>query len=449
MDFLPLFVDLKGRPCLVVGAGNVAARKVDLLLKAGAQVQVIAPDVCPHIDAIAQDGRIELLRRPFNDDDIRRQILVIGATASHDVNRAVYQRCLEENIQVNVVDQPDLCTVIFPGIIDRSPVIAAVSTGGRSPTLARIVRGWLEARLPASLGRLAEFAAEHRSRVKAEIPDATARRMFWETLLTGPLAERVLAGQKVSDSEIDTVQTSDRPRFPVVLIGAGPGDPDLLTLSAHRHLQAADVVLYDNLVSPDVLDMARRDADRIYVGKRRRFKSIRQTAIHELMIEHASSGKKVVRLKGGDPFIFGRGGEEIASLNQHGLGSIVVPGITAALGGASYAGVPLTYRNVSQSVRFVTGHLARDEVNIDWPELAKPGQTLVIYMGLLGLEDICERLVTHGMDPSTPAMVIENATRPEQVEVVGTISSLASDVHAKGIKGPSLTIVGRVIDYRV
>jgi uroporphyrin-III C-methyltransferase/precorrin-2 dehydrogenase/sirohydrochlorin ferrochelatase len=304
-------------------------------------------------------------------------------------------------------------------------------------------------RLPSRLGELAEFAAKHRSEVKKNISNPTSRRLFWEQLLQGPIADKVLAGH-VDEADQLLKDVANQPtRFPVVLIGAGPGDPELLTIKGLRYLQAADVVLYDNLVSPGVLDMARRDAQRIYVGKRRRYKAMRQSAIHDLLIEHASEGRRVVRLKGGDPFVFGRGGEEIASLSEHGIDCVVVPGITAALGGASYAGIPLTYRNVSQSVRFITGHLARDEINIDWPELAKPDQTLVIYMGLLGLGEICEQLAQNGMAPDMPAILIENATLPSQREVVGTITTLADLVKKARITGPSLTIVGRVVDYRI
>jgi uroporphyrin-III C-methyltransferase/precorrin-2 dehydrogenase/sirohydrochlorin ferrochelatase len=330
-------------------------------------------------------------------------------------------------------------------------VLVAVSTDGRSPTLAAIVRGWIEAALPARLGALAEFLFRHRDAVKARIAGLPARRAFWRGVVEGPVAESIYRGRDAeAEQRLDEALAATAPATALVsLVGAGPGDPELLTLRALRCLQQADVVFYDNLVSPSVLALARRDARRVYVGKRAGLPETRQAAINELLRTEAKQGRRVVRLKGGDPFIFGRGGEEIASLADDGIAHEVIPGITAALGCAAYAGIPLTHRDCAQSVRFVTGHRQGDVVNLDWPELARPGQTLVIYMGLDGIEEIARRLVEHGSDPQTPLALVSRGTLPDQQVIVTTLAGLPAALADHDVHGPTTTIVGEVVRLRI
>ncbi|MGD8416564.1 MAG: siroheme synthase CysG [Pseudomonadales bacterium] len=449
MDYLPLFVRLAGEPVLVVGGGEVAARKIALLVRAGATVRIVAPALSPETEALARAHGIRVAHRPYETADLDAVRLVVSATGDESVNARVYEDCLAAEKLVNSVDQPALSTAIFPSIVDRSPVLVAVSTGGASPTLARVVRGWLEARLPARLGALAEFVRDRRDRVKARFGTVAERQQIWERVVGGTVAEHVYRGDlAAADAAFEDLAGQPGRGGWVALVGAGPGDPELLTLKALRLLQSADVILYDNLVNRQILDYARRDAELTYVGKKWRAPSTRQESIHELMVEHASAGRLVVRLKGGDPFIFGRGGEEVEALVRAGIDVIAVPGITAATGSASYAGIPLTYREVSQSVRFVTGHRAENRINLDWPELARPGQTVVLYMGLPGLEEILAALVAHGRAPGTPAALVEKATLPEQRVVVGTLADLAGKVRAAGVKGPTMIIVGEVVAYR-
>ena len=451
MDYLPLFVDLRGRPCLLVGGGEVAARKLTLLLQAGADVEVVAPRLGDHTRELVERHGVRVASRGFVPADVAGRYLIVAATDDPAVNRQVFELGSAAHTIVNSVDQPEISSAIFPAIVDRSPVIVAISTGGGSPTLARTVRGWLEARLPARLGALASFIRARRDLVKQRIGDIPGRQRLWEAFLAGPAPERLYQGDAAAaEAEFEKLLGAPHSsaRGTVALIGAGPGDPELLTLKALRLLQGADVVLYDNLVDRRILDYARRDAERIYVGKRRRDHGIGQQGINEVLVAQARAGRNVVRLKGGDPFIFGRGGEEIEALAAAGFDCIAVPGITAALGAASYAGIPLTHRELSQSVRFVTGHRVDDRVNLDWPELAKPGQTLVIYMGLPGIQEILSQLVAHGMAPSTPAALVEKATLENQRVIQGTISDLAEQVAAAGVGGPTILIVGEVVGLR-
>ena len=451
MNYLPLFLRLAERSVLLVGGGAVARRKLASLLDVGAQVDVVAREVDPETlsDAQARGATVEV--RDFDAADVTGRAVVVAATNDEKTNRHIAAVCRDANVLVNVVDQPALCTVIFPAIVNRDPVLVAVSSGGTSPVLARVVRGWLERRLPARLGNLARLADGLRDVVKARLPDLSARRRFWESVLEGPIASLVYRGEQDAAKmalEKALASTSDVPMGRVALVGAGPGDPDLLTLRGLRCLEQADVVFYDNLVDERVLNLARRDAERIYVGKRRDFHAVRQEEINRLLIEHAQQGRFVVRLKGGDPFIFGRGGEEIGSLAEKGIPFEVIPGITAALGCASYAGIPLTHRDCAQSVRFVTGHRQGDHVNLDWPELAKPDQTLVIYMGLVGLEEICQQLISHGMSPSMPAALIARGTLDDQQVVTAPIEGLAAAVAAANVKGPTTIIIGHVVGLR-
>lgn len=446
MDYLPLFVDLRDKDCLVVGGGSVARRKIELLLRAGARVTVVAPECGKAVRERAGAGRVELKLRRYAQGDTAGCALVIAATGDPAVNGQVFEDCRTAGILVNTVDCPELSSAIFPGIVDRDPVLVAVSTGGRSPTLARVVRGWLEVRLPPGLGRLAEFAAARRELVKSRIKPVS-RRAFWERVINGATGEMVLSDD-VAGAEQQFARELQEPGEPaglVALVGAGPGDPELITVRGLRLLQQADTILYDNLVNERIVDYARRDAERIYVGKRRQFAGVRQDAINAMLLEHAAAGKCVVRLKGGDPFIFGRGGEEIETLASRGIDCVVVPGITAALGAASYAGIPLTHRDLAQSVRFVTGHRVHDEVNLNWPDLIDPTQTLVIYMGLLGLKQICAKLIDNGLPPDTPALMIERATLPDHREIAAPVRKLADAVAKSDVRGPTIVIIGEVV----
>lgn len=419
MDFLPIFINIKQQPCLVVGGGSVATRKVELLLRCGGQVSIVSPSLHPTLAALAEDGRIKHLPRPFEDSDLDEASICIAATNDQNVNQQVSTLAKARRIPVNVVDQPDLCSFILPSIIDRSPVVAAVSTGGASPVLARLIRARLESMIPAAYGHLAALASKFRDRVKARFSSVSQRREFWENALQGMVAERIFSGhpeeaEKLLQESLDAAKTSSAPLGEVYLVGAGPGDPDLLTFRALRLMQQADVVVYDRLVAKPIIDMTRKDAEHIYVGKERNNHSMRQEEINQLLADLAKQGKKVLRLKGGDPFIFGRGGEEIETLASQGVPFQVIPGITAAAGCAAYAGIPLTHRDHAQSLTLVTGHLKDNSINLNWPQLAQPHQTLVFYMGLHGIEVITRELIKHGCSPDTPAALIQQGTTPRQ-----------------------------------
>ncbi len=447
MDFLPIFMNLRGEPCLVVGGGEVAARKCALLLRAGAKVTVCAPELAPAFDT----GRIEHRAARFREADLDGQALVIAATDDQAVNRAVAAAARARRIPVNVADQPELCTFILPSIIERAPLTVAISSGGASPVLARLLRARLESLIPAAYGRLAALAAEFRERVKARFRGAERRR-FWERALEGPIAEMVLAGRDAEARHALEAALGDTRLAlsggDVALVGAGPGDPDLLTFRALRLMQQADVVVYDQLVSKPILDLVRLEAERIYAGKARAQHALPQEDINALLVRLAREGKRVVRLKGGDPFIFGRGGEEIATLAAEGIPFQVVPGITAAAGCASYAGIPLTHREHAQSVMFVTGHLRDGTMNLNWRALAQPQQTLVVYMGLLGLEVLCRELVAHGLPASLPAALVQQGTTPQQRVLEGTLATLPGIVAASEVRAPTLVIVGEVVRLR-
>ena len=448
MDFLPIFLRIRDWPCLVVGGGAVAARKVELLLQAGGRVTVVAPELGAALQSLHQAGRIGYRPAAFSPADLEGCLLVIAATDDPVVDRQVSAICQARAMPVNVVDRPELCSFIMPAIIDREPVLIAVSTGGSSPVLARLLRGRLESLIPAAYGRLAALVAGFRERVKPCIP-APQRRAFWEPVLQGPIAELVLSGREGAAREALT-EALERggeppPLGEVYLVGAGPGDPDLLTFRALRLMQQADVVLYDRLVNPTILELTRRDAERIYVGKARDRHTLRQEETNALLARLAKQGKRVLRLKGGDPFIFGRGGEEIQTLAGEGIPFQVVPGITAASGCAAYAGIPLTHRDYAQSCVFVTGNLKDGSVDLNWESLVQPHQTVVIYMGLHGIEIICAELIAHGLPPDFPAALIEQGTTLRQRVHVATLATLPERVRAVGARAPTLIIVGEVV----
>jgi uroporphyrin-III C-methyltransferase / precorrin-2 dehydrogenase / sirohydrochlorin ferrochelatase len=450
MDYLPLFLSLRQRPCLVVGGGDVALRKLRWLVETDADVTLVAPSITDEVRAYATAHGVSCIERAFRADDVGGRMLVIAATDESDVNRAVYDECARRNIFVNTVDDQALCTAIFPAIIDRDPVIVAVSTGGASPTLARRIRAWIEMALPMQLGELARFSARIRDRVRRRFSRMGDRRRFWDDLIDGPAANLVYEGRsEAAEAHVDALLARSEPTREgfVSLVGGGPGDPELLTIRALRSMQQADVVLHDSLVSEGVLALCRRDAKLVDVGKRGGGVSTRQEAIDELMIEHARRGERVVRLKGGDPFIFGRGGEEVEALIDARIAFEVIPGITAASGCATYAGIPLTHRDWAQSVRFVTGHLKDGTVNLDWPELARPDQTLVIYMGLSGVQHICDNLIANGMDPDMPAAVVARGTMPDQRVVRAPLQRLPAAVADASLSRPTTIIIGRVVAF--
>jgi len=449
MEHLPIFLSVRDQFCVVVGGGEIATRKVNLLLRAGAHVQVIAPILCANLVKIRDEGLIEHLERNYLDGDLDDAYLAIAATDREEINRAVADAGRVLQTPVNVVDNPEDGSFIMPSIIDRSPVIAAVSTGGASPVLARLIRSRLESLIPAGYGRLAELAGKFRDRVKDTFTDPSDRRRFWDCVLQGPVAERVFSGHMQEAEVLMEEELGSGTLQPgmgeVYLVGGGPGDPDLLTFRALRLMQQADVVVYDRLVAKAVLDMTRSDAERIYVGKERDNHTMRQEEINQLLADLAKNGKRVVRLKGGDPFIFGRGGEEIDTLASQGVPFQVVPGITAASGCASYGGIPLTHRDYAQSVTFVTGHLKDNTMNLNWGQLAQSSQTVVFYMGLKGLPVISRELQGHGMPGNTPAALVQQGTTPKQRVFTGTIASLPAIVERERPKPPTLIIVGDVV----
>ena len=450
MRHFPVFLDLNRRRCLVVGGGEVAAGKVQQLLRSNADILVVAPRVGEEILALEQQGKLTREARAFMPDDVVGCALAIAATADKEVNVRVAEAAKADNVPVNVVDNPALCSFIMPSVVDRDPVQIAVSTGGASPVLARLLRVKLETLIPASYGRLATVVREFRGRVKQRFPEFRQRRRFWENILQGPVVEMLFAGREAAavqalEDELDNAEPTDLRSGEVYLVGGGPGDPDLLTFRALRLMQQADVVLYDRLVAPAIVELVRKEAKRIYVGKRSDSHTVPQSELNALLVELAQQGKRVLRLKGGDPFIFGRGGEEIEELAAAGIPFQVVPGITAAAGCASYAGIPLTHRDYAHSCLFVTGHLKDGKLAFNWPALLQPKQTLAIYMGVKGIDVLQKNLLEHGMRPDMPAAVIQQGTTPNQKVYVGTVSTLAKTVADQEVKPPSMIVIGEVV----
>jgi len=448
VEFLPVCLKLTDAAVVLVGGGTVATRKARLLLRAGAILTVVAPTISNELRTLLAEQGGVWQQSLYREDDLHGRMLVIAATPDRKTNEQIFRDATRMSMLVNVVDAPELCTFIFPSIVDRNPLLIAISSGGRSPVLARILRRKIEALVPAAYGRLADFAGRFRQLVKEHIPQDNVRRLFWEQVLEGTVGEQVLTGRDAQAEQQLRARLQDTDALgggEVYLVGAGPGDPDLLTFKAARLLQCADVVLYDRLVSPAIVDLARRDAERIYVGKRRADHTLPQTEINQLLLDLARQGKRVVRLKGGDPFIFGRGGEEIELLAQHRIPFQVVPGISAANGAACYAGIPLTHRDYAQSVRFVAGYLKGNSVEHDWSTFQSRSETLVFYMGLMGLQVICEQLQAHGRAPDTPMALVERGTQLQQRVLVGTLATMVDVVERAQPKGPTLLIIGDVV----
>ncbi|WP_018152278.1 siroheme synthase CysG [Leeia oryzae] len=450
MDYFPIFLNLKQQHCLVVGGGEVALRKASLLAQAQAIVTLVSPELHPDLQAQVDAGAMHYIAGEFAPEHLTGKRVVIAATDDKAVNRQVYELAEQLGIPVNVVDQPDLCRFIMPAIVDRSPLVIAISTSGGVPVLARQLRTKLESLIPHGYGVLAKLASEFRHKAKQKLPDVGTRRLFWEEALQGTVAEKVFAG-KVEEARQDLdhqLETADIARLQqgaVYLVGGGPGNPDLLTFRALRLMQLADVVLYDNLIAPAILDLVRRDAERIYVGKKTNNHALPQDDINQLLVKLAKEGKKVLRLKGGDPFIFGRGGEEIETLAEEGIPFEVVPGITSASGASCFAGIPLTHRDYAQACTFVTGHRRAGETELDWPRLVQANETVVVYMGVGQAKEICQQLIQHGRAAETPVAIVEQATTAQQRVVVGTLSTLPDKIIEAGVKSPALIIIGEVV----
>lgn len=452
MQALPIFMNITNRPCVVIGGGEVAARKVATLLKANAAITLYSPEICPELQALTDAGEITYINAGFDESQLPGACLAIAATDVEAVNIAVSVAAKAQNIPVNVVDSPALCTFTMASVVERSPIVIAISSEGNAPVLARYIRTKIETMLPAGYGRIAGIAGEFRDKVKARFVTTQERRIFWEGVLQGPIVERILSGQEgAARQSLDELLSDNTERThhgEVYLVGGGPGDPDLLTFRALRLMQQCDVCVYDKLVSPEVMELVRRDAELIYVGKSRDQHTLPQVEINELLARLALQGKRVLRLKGGDPFIFGRGGEEIETLMEQGVPFQVVPGITAANGVSSYAGIPLTHRDYAQACLFITGHLKNGTIDLDWVAMSRPRQTVVIYMGLVGLADICKQLIVHGVPADMPCAVIQQGTTQRQRVVTATLSDLAEKVAEAGMKPPCLTIIGEVVKLR-
>jgi uroporphyrin-III C-methyltransferase/precorrin-2 dehydrogenase/sirohydrochlorin ferrochelatase len=455
MKHLPVFLDIKDQPVLVVGGSEMAARKVEIIIKTHAKITIVANNLCNTLKVMVEENLIDYKARSFEDSDLDGKVLVFVASQDEDLVCRVSSLSQDRIIPVNVIDRLELCTFIMPAIIDRSPIVLGITSGGDAPIIARALKERLETLVPAGLGRLAKFAGSCRDQVKAVIPEGPLRLRFWESFMNGPIAEYIFAGNVEAADKLfeETLKLAKKGKDAeahgeVYLVGCGPGDPDLLTFRALRLMQKADVVLHDRLVTNEIMELVRRDAELVFVGKRRGDHAMPQEEISQLMIKLAKKGKRVLRLKSGDPFVFGRGGEEMDALSSEGIPFQVVPGVTAANGCASYAGIPLTHRDHAQSCIFVTGHAKDDHLDLDWPALVRPKQTLVVYMGLDSLPMLTKKLINHGADPKTPAAVVDNGTRSQQRVIIGSLEDIANLAVKEELPGPSIIIVGSVVTLR-
>ncbi len=451
MAYLPLFHNSEHLRALIIGGGRVALRRAKALIHAQVTCDVVAPDCQAELAALIDDNGGAVQQQAFNPEVIsKRYQLVLALTDNSDINAAIAEQAKALDLMVNVADDPSAGNVIFGATVDRTPLTIAINNGGASPVLSRLLRQQLDQFVPKHYGALAALVGRYRDEVKQALPKESDRVAFWESVLQGSVAEALFSGQHdVAEGLLKkSLLNADKHKSngEVYLIGAGPGDPDLLTLRAFRLLQQADVVLYDALVSAEVMDLVPDRAERIYVGKRRANHSVPQDGINQLLVDHALLGKRVARLKGGDPFIFGRGGEEIEKLAAHQVPFQVVPGITAASGCSAYGGIPLTHRDYAQSVRFVTGQLKDGSIALEWPALAVENQTLVFYMGLKGLPIICEQLMAHGMDPNMPAALVEKGTTQDQRVITSDLTNMPTTMTQETVMSPSLFIVGRVVN---
>ncbi len=454
MDYLPVFLDIRNKKVIIEGDGTLAARRAERALSAGAEVILFAPHPGDEVNELMGHARLSHFARQPEEGDFEGCILAYGATENPVRDERLQAWAKSAGALCNIADAPDLCDFIAPSIVDRTPITVAISTSGAAPVIARILRARLEAMLPASIGKLAEFASSYRERIAETIKSGTARRRFWENMIDGPAGDSFLFGNEARAREmieegLDCAARDDcLTQGEVYLVGAGPGDPDLLSFRALRLMQLCDVVLYDRLIGDGIMSLVRRDAERIFVGKQARKHTMPQEDIQNLMAKLALQGKRVLRLKGGDPFIFGRGGEEIETLAQHNIPFQVVPGVTAAAGCGAYAGIPLTHRDHAQSCVFVTAHGRDGARNEEWPKLVRSDQTVVVYMGLSSIHEWGDALSAANVDPQTPVAVVDNGTRSNQRVVTGTIGTIADKVHKAGLKGPSIGILGSVVSLR-
>lgn len=448
MDYFPIFCQLKNRDCLLVGGNEIAEAKARLLLAAGARITVNALAVTDQFVSWLDHKQLKLIDTPFNAGLVKGKWLVIAATSDKLLNERIATIAETEHIFCNVVDTANLSSFIMPAIVDRSPLIVAISSSGQAPVLVRELRAKIELLLPNYLGQLAAYGALLRSKVKQYYQSVLTRRRFWEKFFNNARLARALAQNDPIQVTKLTQMLFDRVSYrqgEVVLVGAGPGDSGLLTLKGLQKIQHADIIFYDQLVSEDIMNLVRRDATRIFVGKRAGYPSISQEQINVMLVEHARQGKRVVRLKGGDPFIFGRGGEELEQLKIENIPFSVVPGITAASGCAAYSGIPLTHRDYTHSVRLITGHLKKGS-RLDWQSLVSERQTLVFYMGLIAAKRIQTELLAHGMAATMPVAIIEAGTTHDQKVSLGKLESL--DELAMQAHSPALIIIGAVIALR-
>ena len=455
MKYFPFFMELSKQSILLIGGGEVAERKLDLLLKANASVTIVSPEFTSYIEELFVNKNINPIKDYYNIKYLYSSsfAFVIAATNDESLNEQVAKDANDNKILVNVVDKPKICDFIFPSILERGPITVAVSTGGASPVLARMLRTKLETMIPGAYGRLAKIVSENRIPVRKKLVNSKSNGIFWEQMLNGKFLELVLSGQdeeavKFLNIEIDNFDEQKKGEGEVYLVGAGPGDPDLLTFRALRLMQQADVALYDRLVHPSIIDLIRRDAEKIYVGKQRDNHTVRQEEINALLVKYAKEGKRVLRLKGGDPFIFGRGGEEIDSLVDNNISFQVVPGITSASGCSAYSGIPLTHRDHAQSCIFVTGHLKKGKLDLNWEKLIQPNQTIVFYMGLVSINIICSQLIKFGLDPKTPCALVEQGTTRNQKVYTSTVDEMNNLVEKEKPSAPTIFIIGHVVTLR-
>ena len=446
MQYLPIFTRLKNKPVLVVGGGDVALRKCRAFLKAEANVTLVAPDFCQELQSMAEQGEVTLRQQKFIDSDLDNVMLVIAATDNDAVNEQVAAQAEARNLFVNVVDDQPKCGFIFPSIVDRNPITIAISSAGTAPVLARRLREKLETLIPQHIGPLAQLVGSFRDKVKVRFNHFSDRRQFWESVFDSSVVSEVQAGNGSRAQALlnEMLSAQPEPEGEVYVVGAGPGDPELLTLKALQLMQQADVVVYDYLVSDEILELVRRDADLVCVGKKAGHHSVKQEQTNQMLVEFAKQGKKVCRIKGGDPFIYGRGGEEVQVLAAHGVKYQIVPGITAAAGCSAYAGIPLTHRDHAQAIQFVTGHCKKEGQELDWASLAKPNQTLAIYMGVIKSPHIQQQLITHGRAATTPVAIVENGTRKSQRVITTQLEQLAETITEHQVQSPALLIIGEV-----
>ena len=455
MKYFPFFIELNKQSILLVGGGEVAERKLDLLLKANAKVTIIALEFTNYLEGFSKDQNVTFIKESYHSDLLAKDnyTFIIAATNDEKVNKKIANDANKHNILVNVVDKPEICDFIFPSILERGPITVAVSTGGSSPVLARMLRTKLETMVPGGYGKLAKIISENRVSIRKRLKNSKSNRIFWEQMLNSKFVELILSGQNKAAIEylnlaIDEFDEQKKSEGEVYLVGAGPGDPDLLTFRALRLMQQADIVLYDRLVHPSIIDLVRRDAQKIYVGKEKDNHSVRQEEINKLLVKYANEGNRVLRLKGGDPFIFGRGGEEIDTLVDENISFQVVPGITSASGCSAYSGIPLTHRDHAQSCIFVTGHQKDGELNLNWEKLIQPNQTIVFYMGLVSIDIICSKLIKHGLESKTPCAIVQQGTTPNQKVFVSNLGEMPQLAKKEKPIAPTIFIIGYVVNLR-